>query len=267
MSSKTRYLQKKFLDHILGKASYTMPSAVYVALFTSSPGEDGSQSNEVTGTGYARQELTSAMDATVLSTGIATNNVDVEFGTPVTDWGTISYIGIVDAISGGNVLYYEALPTSVEVDAGDTPPSFATGQINIDGTDNDRSLYLTKKLIDHSLGIASYTMPTAYLGLFTASPGTGGSLSNEVSGGSYARQDLTTAMGATTLSTGIAVSTAAVTFPAPTANWGMISYIAVLDALTNGNVLMFAAVSDPVLIGSADPVAEFAVGSIQFDSF
>ncbi|WP_377846978.1 hypothetical protein [Bosea sp. UC22_33] len=48
--------------------------------------------------------------------------------------------------------------------------------------------YLEKKLLDHSLGVAAYTMPgTVYLALFTADPGEAGP-GTEVSGNGYARQ-------------------------------------------------------------------------------
>lgn len=49
-----------------------------------------------------------------------------------------------------------------------------------------------------------------FLRLFTASPGGGGSFTNEVAGGSYTGQDITGAMGAPT--NGAGTSTGAVTF-------------------------------------------------------
>jgi hypothetical protein len=43
MSQMTDYLEKKLLDHTLGKAAYTMPTTVYLALFTADPGDTGSR--------------------------------------------------------------------------------------------------------------------------------------------------------------------------------------------------------------------------------
>lgn len=37
----TNYLENKLLDHFLGTTAYTMPSPVYVALFTVAPGDAG----------------------------------------------------------------------------------------------------------------------------------------------------------------------------------------------------------------------------------
>ena len=39
MANMTNFLEKKLLDHTLGKASWTMPTTVYMGLFTSDPGE------------------------------------------------------------------------------------------------------------------------------------------------------------------------------------------------------------------------------------
>lgn len=45
-----------------------------------------------------------------------------------------------------------------------------------------KSDYLENKLLDHQLGKTSYTMPTVYVGLFTAAPSDSGG-GTEVSGG------------------------------------------------------------------------------------
>jgi hypothetical protein len=50
-----------------------------------------------------------------------------------------------------------------------------------------KTAYLERKLIDHSTGKTSYTMPTVYVGLFTAAPSDAGG-GTEVTGGSYARK-------------------------------------------------------------------------------
>jgi hypothetical protein len=53
--------------------------------------------------------------------------------------------------------------------------------------------YLENRLIDHVLGRTSFTMPSTYLALYTASPGeTGTATTNETSVGGYARAALGT---------------------------------------------------------------------------
>ena len=58
MAGFTDYLEDKVLDHVFGGTAYTAPSTLYVALFTVSPGDDGTGGTEVSGGAYARQTAT-----------------------------------------------------------------------------------------------------------------------------------------------------------------------------------------------------------------
>jgi hypothetical protein len=120
MGAATDYLEAKLLDHSLGTTAYTKPSAVYLSLHTASPGETGSLTSEVslTGTAYARQPIT--FNASSVGTGTATSSATVTFTAATASWGLISYIGISDASTGGNMLYYGAVTTSKQIDSGDT---------------------------------------------------------------------------------------------------------------------------------------------------
>lgn len=94
--------------------------------------------------------------------------------------------------------------------------------------------YLENKLLDHALGKTAYTMPTEYLALFTAAPSDAGG-GTEVAGNAYARQNATTALGAT--SGGQSTTASQITFPdANGGNWGEILCWALFDALTSGNM-------------------------------
>lgn len=111
--------------------------------------------------------------------------------------------------------------------------------------------YLELKLLDHSLGTATYTKPTTvYLGLHTTDPGETGSTTGEVStsGTAYARQTVTFAAAAS----GSAASNATVTFSAATASWGTIGYISINDASTAGNMLYYGAVTTSKAIDTGD---------------
>lgn len=125
----TSYLEKKLLDHTLGLAAYIMPTNVYASLHTVSPGQAGSFTNEVTTTssGYLRQAITSKMNATDNVTGISSNNANVLYGPATTDWGTITYIAISDAVSGGNMLMYGALSVAQTTPIGQSV-QFSVGQ-------------------------------------------------------------------------------------------------------------------------------------------
>jgi hypothetical protein len=115
--------------------------------------------------------------------------------------------------------------------------------------------YLENKVLDHVLTATSYTPPsTRYLGLFRNTSGNAaanleeGTLTDEVSGGAYARKTVTFA-GA---SAGTSATNATVTFDAATANWGTVTHVAVMDAATGGNVLFWGAVTTPKTIETGD---------------
>ena len=108
------YAEKKLLDHLLGTASYTMPSTVYLALYISAP-TDSTSGTEVTGGSYARQSV--AFDAVTSGAGSTTNSANVDFtGMPAC---TVTAVAVCDQLTSGNILVYGTLTTSKTLDAGD----------------------------------------------------------------------------------------------------------------------------------------------------
>jgi len=150
--------------------------------------------------------------------------------------------------------------------------------------------FLENKLIDwyfraQALGVtgasaAAGTGPTTlWVGLFTANPtDTGGG--TEVTGGAYARVAVTSALAnwagtqgaaSITVSSGSSGATSnnnPVTFPAPTANWGVITGFGMFDAVTAGNSQFYGALtaSKTVNNGDAAPLFPAAALSIQLDN-
>ena len=114
MAEFSNYLENKILDHVLKNVSYTSPTTVYVGLFTTDPTDAGT-GTEVSGGSYARQVLS----VTTASAGIVTSSGDVTFPQATASWGTISHIGILDALTSGNLLMHTALTTSKVIETGD----------------------------------------------------------------------------------------------------------------------------------------------------
>jgi hypothetical protein len=114
MAEFSNYLENKILDHVLKNISYTSPTTAYVGLFTSDPTDAGT-GTEVSGGSYARQVLS----VTTASAGIVTSSGDVTFPQATATWGTISHIGILDALTSGNLLMHTALTTSKVIETGD----------------------------------------------------------------------------------------------------------------------------------------------------
>lgn len=114
MAEFSNYLENKLLDHVLRNVSYTSPTTTFVGLFTSDPTDAGS-GTEVSGGSYARQSLS----VTTASGGVVTSSADITFPQATASWGTVSHIGIFDALTSGNLLMHTPLTTSKTIDEGD----------------------------------------------------------------------------------------------------------------------------------------------------
>lgn len=116
MSALSDYAENLLLDWLMTTGTATRPTAWYLALFTSSPGDDASGS-EVSGNAYAREAVT--FDAA--SGGSTANDGLITFG-PASggNWGTITHFGIFDAATNGNLLWHGALSASRVVNDGDS---------------------------------------------------------------------------------------------------------------------------------------------------
>jgi hypothetical protein len=111
--SFSNYLENKVMLHVFGGTSYTAPATLYVGLYTSDPGEDDT-GTEVSGGSYARQTA-----AFTITGGAAANTAAIEFPTASASWGTVTYVGVRDASTGGNLLASGALTTSKTISSGD----------------------------------------------------------------------------------------------------------------------------------------------------
>lgn len=110
------------------------------------------------------------------------------------------------------------------------------------------SNYLENKLLDHTLRNINYTPATqVYLGLFTSDPGED-NIGTEVSGGAYARKGVTFNAAAS----GIVTNNTDILFDIATANWGNVSYVAIFDSITAGNMLYYGALTTAKTINSSD---------------
>jgi hypothetical protein len=121
--------ENKILDHIVGKTSYTMPSTVYVALFTTAVTDTGG-GTEVTGGSYARK-LTAGADWTAAAAGASSNAAIITFVTPTGSWGTVTHFALMASVSGVTAADYIAwadLTSSQAIGTGNAV-SFAIGAL------------------------------------------------------------------------------------------------------------------------------------------
>jgi hypothetical protein len=114
MSEMSNYLENALINVTLRATTYTAPTTVYVGLYTSDP-TDANTGTEVTGGSYVRKSATFAAP----SNGVSTTSADITFDQATASWGTIGWIGILDASTTGNLLYHTPLDTSKTIDTGD----------------------------------------------------------------------------------------------------------------------------------------------------
>lgn len=140
----TSYTANKFIDLWFRAQAFTWPANAFFALFTASPGDTGG-GTEVNLGNYARQSTpfslagfsnTAAAGTTTAAVGsggtggVISNNFSIAFPTPDVAYGTITDEGVFDALTGGNLLFYNSI-TPVSVLAGSSPQTHAAGSWTI----------------------------------------------------------------------------------------------------------------------------------------
>lgn len=125
MSEMSNYLENALINGTLRATTYTAPTTVYLALYTTDP-TDADTGTEVSGSAYARQAITFGAP----SNGVSTNSAAIEFPQATGSWGTVAYVGIRDALTTGNLLYYTPLDVSKTIDTGDIF-KIATGNLSV----------------------------------------------------------------------------------------------------------------------------------------
>ena len=111
------------------------------------------------------------------------------------------------------------------------------------------STYMEDRIVNFMRGVAITGEAAVYVALFTADNGLeAGTITGEVSGGSYARE----LAGLSASADGVSANAADITFTTATAAWGTVTYVALMDAITAGNVLMHSALDVAKVVGSGD---------------
>ncbi len=257
----SNYLENKIIDHVLRNTAYTSPgTSVYVGLLTDATVQDDANAGtevSTSGTGYARQQVT-GWD--VPAAGATQNTAAINGWVAATAaWGNIRYIGIYDALTGGNLLFWGQLTDDKQVDLGDTF-SIAAGALDIT-LGGAMSNYLANALLNHILRNTAYTRPSNVKAhLYTTTPNAADAGGVEVSGGSYAAVDIygTTDWDAPT--NGDTENTNVETFPVATANWGTVAGVALRDQ--TANLLFFGTLTASKLVNNGDTF-RFSAGALD----
>ena len=138
MSSFSDYLETGVIQHVLRGVALSQPATIYVALFTADPTDANVTANEVQAAAwpaYARQD---AAAGAAIATGWAAPSGGVTSNAKALTYPanngagsvTVTHVGLYDAITGGNLLFSAALPSSKTLSPGDVL-AFAIGAITV----------------------------------------------------------------------------------------------------------------------------------------
>lgn len=231
---------------------------------------------EPVGGGYARVAVP-ASSWTASSGGAATLTQPITFPKATADWTTanpILSLGFFTAASGGSqVAAVDVSPLNVRSGA---TPSFPAGALTIGrasaSSQGNLSGYALDLMNNYWLKGQAIAPPSIYLALSTAAANPAAPPSEPIGGG-YARvaapaSSWTPAPNATLGAVGASASTAtvrnatALTFPAPTAGWGTVRSVYLMDAPSGGNVLAAANLTIPRAVAAGDSARSFAPGAL-----
>jgi hypothetical protein len=140
----TNLAERKVLDVLFGGTALTAFTPMFLGLTTDAAGvtnaKNGGTFTEVSGGSYARLSIANTIAtgtwaaATGTAAALATKAMGATavwtFVTPTGSWGTVNGFFIADAVTAGNIWYYDDLTTPQTISSGNTV-SFANGTVTI----------------------------------------------------------------------------------------------------------------------------------------
>jgi hypothetical protein len=267
----TNFAETELLDHVYN-AAYSAAAAIYLCLCTADPTDaaTGASMSEVADLySYQRTAITFGAAAS----RVITQNADVDFpAASGGSWGTVTHWAICDnqTHGSGNVLAAGAFAASKTINDGNTP-SVVSAEINVTISADEVSDYLALNWLDLMFRNQVFAAPATHVALCTATVADNntGTTITEPGAGAYAREQVNVNGGASP-TWDVAVegdpsyvdNTHAVAFTTATASWGTIVAVAVCDAATVGNLLMYDNAMADQAVGDGD-TAEFAIGVLD----
>ena len=114
----TNYTEDGLLNHVLNGISFPA-TGVWLALSTANPGETGAGLAEPAGNGYMRVDAVGDWN----NIGSFGWRIKGEHNFPVATgpWGLVTYVALMDALTSGNVLFFQVLLVSLNVLPNDQP--------------------------------------------------------------------------------------------------------------------------------------------------
>lgn len=253
----TNFFENAMLNLLRG---VTIPAVEtpYLAMFMSDPGDEGNNGYEVEYTGYARQAITFSTPAEY-GTGYAIQNVgQINFAECPVNVGSVTHVAVMDSASGGNMLLYGQLDTTLNLQAGVTP-IFRDGSVKWIWTGNLGKEY--RKAIMRVFLNEACAGFSPYIGFANGDPEGAGA---EFSGYNYARIPLSvTAPAQQENGVAMCANVNELISNEATGNWGTMSYVCVYDAPVNGQLYAVIPLGTTYFV-SAQTSVGFHIGSFRF---
>jgi len=119
MSDMSNDLRVKLLNLTLNGTSYAGMTDPYVSLHTADPTSAGTGAEVSTASPSAYVRVQATFDAASGTDSFLLNIADVTWAAAGNSWGNVGWIGLWDASSGGNMMYFTALDAAKTIDTGD----------------------------------------------------------------------------------------------------------------------------------------------------
>ena len=118
MSAMSNWMAASVMNEYFRGVTVTPPAAVYLALYTTNP-TDSDTGTELSGGGYARQQIVFSEPMVVAGKTQVQNSLAVTFPVAASDWGSVAFWGIRSASSGGTLLAYGGFSQTKTIATGD----------------------------------------------------------------------------------------------------------------------------------------------------
>lgn len=236
------YLETNFLNSLRG-VTFTAPAKCYLALYLNNPGESGLLGTEISYEGYTRMEIVFSEPAPT-NGGIGIKNLsDITFAVPPNAAGTVTHIGIMDSIVGGNMLARSELTESLVIGANE-PPVFLAGDVLFYLT-GDMSVTYKTRLLNLFRGTSLPGVVPCF-SLWNGSPEQTGS---ELSGDNYSRPLITFSAPSEQASGQLIITNSTtVAFERPSTAWGTWTHSAIYSSASGGEPIYIQALTEPIVL-------------------
>lgn len=254
----SNYFENLMLNTMRSQSA-TAPAGLYLALFLSNPGDDGTSGTEISYSGYARQPITFSTPA-ASGNGLVTQNTDlISFPEATVSAGNVSFVAVFDATTNGNMYLYGQLDTPLTVQSG-VSPVFRAGTVKWIWSGNLTNYYRT--IFINYLRGSDLVGFSPYIALCNGDPENGGTEFS--SSNNYARMSASmSAPAQQTSGAALSQNEGDIMSNVATGSWGSLNTIAIYDEASAGNAFAVIPLSTTYNVTSGYTVG-FRAGELQF---